>query len=97
MDNKEDIIPISDIFGVEDDIEVLEDTNNTNNENVIDINRLFEDKTDSISIKENEEKEKKQSKLIEKIQIGLIIFLIISATIFYFFGYDIVEPFIKIE
>lgn len=36
-------------------------------------------------------------KIIEKIQIGLIIFLIVAGTIIYLFGYNFFEPYIKID
>ena len=36
-------------------------------------------------------------KIIEKIQIGLIIFLIIAGTLIYLFGYSFFEPYIKID
>lgn len=107
MNNEEDIISINEVLGKNDDIEVLEVDNNipSNNnetilnddENVIDINRLFVSDEDQKSIDENELRDKKYDKLIEKIQIGLIIFLVISALLVYFFGYDLVEPFIKLE
>ena len=66
-------------------------------ENIIDINRLFQTDEDIKIEKEEEEKEKKKDKLILKIQIGLIIFLVVSATLIYFLGYNIIEPFIKLE
>ncbi len=74
------------------------DENSVNNENnFISIDTLFE--TESIKNNEKEEKEKniKKQNKITKIQIGLIIFLIVSASLIYFFGYDIFEPFIKID
>ena len=72
------------------------------NENIVSLNDILNSSnTNDNIIPLNEiigEKSKKNyDKLIEKIQIGLIIFLIVSATLVYFFGYDILEPYIKID
>lgn len=98
--NNENFEPIPEIVeNKEEDIEVLNIDENTpvTEENIIDINRLFETDEDIKIEKEEEEKEKKKDKLILKIQIGLIIFLVVSATLIYFFGYNIIEPLIKID
>lgn len=98
--NNEDFEPIPEIVeNKEEDIEVLNIDENTpvTEENIIDINRLFQTDEDIKIEKDEEEKEKKKDKLILKIQIGLIIFLVVSATLIYFFGYNIIEPLIKIE
>lgn len=96
---------------MEEEIEVLDEDFLPVNEPVQQPSPMIE-KTDLITIDElfsapNEEvidvyeeklkKEEKRQKKITKIQIGLIVFLIIFATVTYFFGYDIVEPFIKID
>ena len=51
---------------------------------------------------ESIEKEKKIKSLsfdkkIEKIQLGLLLFLLVIGTLTYFFGYDLFESFIKID
>ena len=38
-----------------------------------------------------------KDKRTERIQIGLIIFLIVIASLVYFFGYDFLKPFIKVD
>ena len=45
----------------------------------------------------DKEKEEKKQKIITRVQIGLIVFLLFSATLIYFFGYDFFEPYIKID
>ena len=88
---------------MEEKIEVLdENINNTtvNNDEIIPIDRLFDNNEEEIVIDAYEEdklKEDERQKKITKIQIGLIIFLIIFASLIYFFGYNFLEPFIKID
>ena len=66
--------------------------------NLIELDRLFSLDEDVIDVyEENLKKEEIRQKRITKIQIGLIVFLVVIATITYFFGYNIVEPFIKID
>ena len=75
------------------------------NENIVSLNDILddsnvkEDNSNIVPLDEiiNEKPKKDNDKLIEKIQIGLIIFLIISATLIYFFGYNFFEPYIKID
>lgn len=72
------------------------------NENIVSLNAILnESKEDNNIIPLDdlikEKPKKNKDKLIEKIQIGLIIFLIVSATLIYFFGYDLFEPYIKID
>lgn len=58
-------------------------------EEIIDINSIL-----------NEEKKLKEiskDKLIERIQLFLIITLIVVGTLTYFFGYDLLEPLIKVD
>lgn len=69
-------------------------------EDVIKLDDFFEDtkneteKVEEITVK----KEKKNyDKLIERIQLGLIIFLVVAGSLTYFFGYELFEPFIKID
>ncbi len=38
-----------------------------------------------------------KDKKIERIQIGLIIVLIVVGTLVYFFGYDYLKPFIRVD
>ena len=66
---------------------------------MIKIDRLFNvnDEEEKKEEQLNKEKETKKDRKIEKIQLGLIIFLVVSATLIYFFGYNLVEPFIKLE
>lgn len=66
---------------------------------VIDINRLFDvdEKEEKIAEEEIKKKSEKKDKKIFKIQIGLIIGLIVIASLVYFFGYNLFEPFIKID
>jgi hypothetical protein len=106
-----DIINIDSIIG--NDIEVLDDNTevesieplpvleekntNVNSNDVISIDRLFTSEQDEKLEKEAKEEIKKEDKRIEKIQLFLIIFLVISATLVYFFGYSFFEPYIKID
>ena len=68
------------------------DNNSTQNQDtegtVIDVNRLFD---------VHEKEETKKDNRILKIQIGLIVALVLIASLVYFFGYDLLEPFIKID
>lgn len=66
---------------------------------VIDINRLFDvdEKEEKIAEKEIKKEAEKKDKKIFKIQIGLIVALVLIASLVYFFGYNLFEPFIKID
>lgn len=66
---------------------------------VIDINRLFDvdEKEEKIAEEEIKKEAEKKDKKIFKIQIGLIVALVLIASLVYFFGYDLLEPFIKID
>lgn len=66
---------------------------------VIDINRLFDvdEKEEKIAEEEIKKETEKKDKKIFKIQIGLIIALVLIASLVYFFGYNLFEPFIKID
>ena len=66
---------------------------------IIELDRLFSDEDEEVIdvYEENLKIEEARQRKITKIQIGLIIFLAVIASIVYFFGYDIVEPYIKIE
>ena len=65
---------------------------------VIELDRLFDEDEEVIDVyEENLQKEEIRQKKITKIQIGLIIFLVISASLIYLFGYNLFEPFIKID
>ena len=90
----------------DDNIETLDETSNNSEEikgtifdndstqnqdtegNVIDVNRLFD---------VHEKEETKKDNRILKIQVGLIVALVLIASLVYFFGYDLLEPFIKID
>ena len=90
-----------------EEIEVLEDDFNdvdnvksdtTTEEHIIGLDSLFSQDEQVVDAYEDDlNKERLRQKKITKIQIGLIIFLVISASLIYFFGYDLIEPFIKIE
>ena len=75
-------------------------SNNQNNEGtVIDVNRLFDvnEKEEQIAEEEIKKEENKKDNRILKIQVGLVIALVLIASLVYFFGYDLLEPFIKID
>ena len=75
-------------------------SNNQNNEGtVIDVNRLFDvnEKEEQIAEEEIKKEENKKDNRILKIQVGLIVALVLIASLVYFFGYDLLEPFIKID
>lgn len=86
-------------------IETIFNNNSTQNNNqntegtVIDINRLFDvhEKEEQIAEEEIKKEEKKKDNRILKIQVGLIVALVLIASLVYFFGYDLLEPFIKID
>lgn len=96
-----DFEPINEVLENDEEIETLDIDENPSNaeEDMIKIDRLFNVTEDEDRREEqlNQEKEIKKEKKIEKIQLGLIIFLVVSATLVYFFGYNLVEPFIKLE
>ena len=96
-----DFEPINEVLENDEEIETLDIDENPSNteEDMIKIDRLFNVTEDEDRREEqlNTEKELKNEKKIEKIQLGLIIFLVVSATLVYFFGYNLVEPFIKLE
>lgn len=96
-----DFEPINEVLENDEEIETLDIDENPSNteEDMIKIDRLFNvnDEEDKKEEQLNTEKELKKEKKIEKIQLGLIIFLVVSATLVYFFGYNLVEPFIKLE
>lgn len=76
-----------------------EDNNNSHsNEDLdfIEVNGII-DKKDNIEEKNNKHKEKNnKEKLVEKIQLILIIILIVGGLLIYFFGYPLFEPFIQV-
>ena len=80
-----------------EEIEILDEINN-NSDDIISLDRLFDSQEEVVDAYEEDKKlEEIKQKKITKIQIGLIIFLVVFATLVYFFGYDFVEPFIKID
>ena len=80
-----------------EEIEILDEINN-NSDDIISLDRLFDSQEEVVDAYEEDKKlEEIKQKKITKIQIGLIIFLVIFASLVYFFGYNIVEPFIKID
>lgn len=96
-----DFEPVNEIISNKEEIETLDidDNPSITEENMIKIDRLFniDEEEQEKNEKINDENEIKKDKKIEKIQIILILFLIVSATIVYFFGYDLLEPLIKID
>lgn len=76
-----------------------------NNEEIIDINTVLNKEPEEVlsidKILDNNNEEKlariMKEKKIERIQIGLILFLIVAGTLIYFFGYEIFKPFIPID
>ena len=88
---------------MKEEIEVLDEdfveAKNESENNVIELNRLFNLNEDDVVdvYEEKKQKEERRQKIITKVQIGMIIFLILFASLFYFFGYDLVEPYIKID
>lgn len=103
MINEEEIEVLDEDFSVEE-IEVLEETQpveqiENNNDNIIELDRIINlDDEEVIDVyEENQKKEEKNQKIITKVQIGLLIFLVVFGCLFYFFGYDLVEPYIKID
>lgn len=86
-ENNIDIINLSDIID-----------NSVKEDKLIGLDRLFNEDEEVIDVyEENLEKERKRQKKIGRIQIGLIVFLVIFASLVYLFGYDFFEPFIKID
>lgn len=89
--NQENFIPLQ---------EALNSTETQKKEEVIGLDRLFEENTEEGVIDAYEDDLKKdeiKQKRITRIQIGLILFLIVFASIVYFFGYDVLSPYIKID
>ncbi len=88
---------------MKEEIEVLDEdfveAKNESENNVIELNRLFNLNEDDVVdvYEEKKQKEERRQKIVTKVQIGMIIFLIVFASLFYFFGYDLVEPYIKID
>lgn len=100
----EDIEVLEDDFEsvtINENIEPLPNINekkdNINDNQIISLDRLFTTESDEKLQEEAKEVIKKEDKRIEKIQLFLIIFLVVVATIIYFFGYDFFEPYIKID
>lgn len=94
------IISLSSLFeqNIEDgndDFEMIEidDEPPKNNDDVI----KLEDVIDQELLTKEPIKKRDYDKIIEKIQFGLIIFLIVAGTLIYFFGYNLFEPYIKID
>ena len=55
------------------------------------------EKEEQIAEEEIKKEETKKDNRILKIQVGLIVALVLIASLVYFFGYDLLEPFIKID
>lgn len=102
MNEDSNIISLSSLFDSDNNsdfekdfemIEIEDEPPKENEDNLVSLNELLSES----EVKEEPKEKKNHDKLIERIQIGLIIFLIISASLVYFFGYDLLEPYIKID
>lgn len=89
---------------MEEEIEVLDEFTpikaNSNDSNVIiPLDRLFNDDNEEVidAYEEDKQIERLKQQKITRIQIGLIVFLVVFASLVYFFGYDFLEPYIKID
>ena len=92
VSNKPETIDLSNI--IDDSMK----ENQTKENQTISLDRLFDEEEEVIDVyEENLAKEKRKQKRIGRIQIGLIVFLIVIASLVYFFGYDFFEPYIKID
>lgn len=98
MKNEEEIEVLEEDFE-EEPIEILEDDNTKKKNNIIELDRLFSlDNEEVVDVyEENKQKEERKQKIVTRVQIGLIVFLVVFASLFYFFGYNLVEPYIKID
>lgn len=86
MNNNEDIEVLDENIG---DFTEFKNDNNS----ITTVDTIFSEDNTADKVKE---KTTKNKNTILKIQIGLIIFLIMFALLFYFFGYELVEPYIKV-
>lgn len=87
---------------MEEKIEVLDETpkSQTNyTDEVISLDRLFNEDDEQVidAYEEDQQLEKIRQQKITRIQLGLIIFLVVFASLVYFFGYNFLEPYIKID
>ena len=88
---------------MEEEIEVLDEftpATNNNNDEVISLDRLFNNDDNEQVIdayEEDKQIERLKQQKITRIQIGLIVFLVVFASLVYFFGYNFFEPYIKID
>ena len=90
---------------MEEEIEVLDEftpikANSNDSNEVISLDRLFnnDDNEEVIdAYEEDKQIERLKQQKITRIQIGLIVFLVVFASLVYFFGYDFLEPYIKID
>ena len=98
MTNEEEIEVLEEDFE-EEPIEILEENDTKKQSDIIELDRLFSlDDEEVVDVyEENKKKEELKQKKITRVQIGLIIFLVVFASLFYFFGYNLVEPYIKID
>ncbi|MBQ9024025.1 MAG: hypothetical protein IJ105_02250 [Bacilli bacterium] len=82
---------------LDEDFTKSESTNNS--KEIISLDRLFDNSNEEVidAYEEDKKLEEIRQQKITKIQIGLIVFLIIFASLVYFFGYNFLEPFIKID
>ena len=89
---------------MEEEIEVLDEftpikANSNDSNEVISLDRLFNDDNEEVidAYEEDKQIERLKQQKITRIQIGLIVFLVVFASLVYFFGYDFLEPYIKID
>ena len=88
---------------MEEEIEVLDEftpvKTSNNSDEVISLDRLFNQDDQEVidAYEEDRQIEKLRQQKITRIQLGLIVFLVIFASLVYFFGYNFFEPYIKID
>ncbi len=94
---------------LDEDFMPVDSSTNTNNSNtitqpinngdVINLDRLFSDEEEDVvdAYEYDKKLEEIKQKKITRIQVILILVLLVLATITYFFGYDLFEPYIKID
>lgn len=104
MNDDNNIISLSSLFesdteksdnDIEKDFEMIEieDEPPKDDNEVINLGDVIKQ---DLFLKESNKK-RDYDKIIEKVQIGLIVFLVVAGTLIYFFGYDFFEPYIKID
>lgn len=94
--NNDDFAPVKEI----EDIKPIKEEKleeDLKKEDIISIDEIVEESKINEEEKLKRIKEMESDKKIERVQIGLILFLVVVGTLVYFFGYDLFEPYIKID